>query len=177
MAFEVTKQEILKQAIALNKLWKETREQKYKDEETRLRRIALELDGLSDLGGSGGGVDSIIAGDNITISPSGGTGDVTINAVTSSTLRTVDSYNASEGQSSFAITASEFDFLDVYLNGARLISSEYTVSGSNVILSSAAELDDEVIIISYDNSSVIDINSLIDNVGSVGNDLYLYYNY
>ena len=43
-----------------------------------------------------------------------------------------------------------------------------------MILSSAAELDDEVIIISYDNSSVIDINSLID---SVGNDLYLYYNY
>lgn len=97
--------------------------------------------------------------------------------ISSSTLRTIDSYNASEGQSSFAITASEFDFLDVYLNGARLISSEYTVSGSNVILSSAAELDDEVIIISYDNSSVIDINSLIDNVGSVGNDLYLYYNY
>ena len=93
------------------------------------------------------------------------------------TTRVIDSYNASEGQSSFAITASEFDFLDVYLNGARLISSEYTVSGSNVILSSAAELDDEVIIISYDNSSVIDINSLIDNVGSVGNDLYLYYNY
>lgn len=93
------------------------------------------------------------------------------------TVRTVDSYNATEGQSTFAITAAEFDFLDVYLNGARLISSEYAVSGSDIILSSAAELDDEVIIISYDNSSVIDINSLLDNVGSVGNDLYLFYNY
>ena len=51
MAFEVTRQEILKQAIALNKLWKETRDQKYREEELRLRRIALELDGLSDLGG------------------------------------------------------------------------------------------------------------------------------
>jgi len=93
------------------------------------------------------------------------------------TTRNIDSYNATEGQSTFAITASEFDFLDVYLNGARLISSEYAVSGSDIILSSAAELDDEVIIISYDNSSVIDINSLLDNVGSVGNDLYLFYNY
>jgi len=93
------------------------------------------------------------------------------------TTRNIDSYNATEGQSTFAITAAEFDFLDVYLNGARLISSEYAVSGSDIILSSAAELDDEVIIISYDNSSVIDINSLLDNVGSVGNDLYLFYNY
>jgi hypothetical protein len=93
------------------------------------------------------------------------------------TARTVETHNATEGQSNFSIGVTEFDFLDVYLNGARLISSEYTVSGSDIILGSAAELDDEVIIISYDNSSVIDINSLLDNVGSVGNDLYLFYNY
>jgi hypothetical protein len=79
MAFETTKQEIIKQAIALNTLWKQTRDQKYRDEELRLRRIALELENTV-IGGTG--VTKIIAGTNITVSPSGGTGDVTINATT-----------------------------------------------------------------------------------------------
>lgn len=175
MAFEVTKQEILKQAIALNRLWKQTREQKYRDEEVRLRRIALELENFGTSGS--GGVNSIIAGSNISINPSSGTGDVTINADSQTTVRTIDSYTATEGQSTFTITASAFDFIDVYLNGARLISSEYTISGFDVILSTAAELDDEVIVISYDSSTVIDVSSVLDNIGTVGNDLYLYYNY
>lgn len=76
MAFETTRQEIIKQAIALNTLWKQTRDQKYRDEELRLRRIALELENTV----IGGGVTSIVAGTNISISPAGGTGDVTINA-------------------------------------------------------------------------------------------------
>lgn len=169
MALEITKQEILKQAIALNKLWKQTRDQKYKDEENRLRIIYAELEK--------GIVTNIFAGTNITISPTDGTGDVTINADSQTTARTIDSYAASEGQSTFTITASAFDFVDVYLNGARLISSEYTISGSDIILSSAAEVDDEVILISYDSSNVIDVSSVLDNVGTVGSDLYLYYNY
>lgn len=78
MAFEVTKQEILKQAIALNKLWKQTREQKYKDEEVRLRRIVFDLENFGTSGS--GGVNKIVAGNNISINPSSGTGDVTINA-------------------------------------------------------------------------------------------------
>lgn len=77
MAFEITKQEIIKQAIALNTLWKQTGDQKYRDEELRLRRIALELENTT-LGGTG--VTKIVAGTGITISPVGGTGDVTINA-------------------------------------------------------------------------------------------------
>jgi hypothetical protein len=77
VAFETTKQEIIKQAIALNTLWKQTRDQKYRDEELRLRRIALELENTV-IGGTG--VTSIIAGTGVTISPAGGTGNVTINA-------------------------------------------------------------------------------------------------
>lgn len=52
MAFEVTRQEILKQAIELKKLYDTTRIQKYKDEELRLRRIVAEL--ASAAGGGGG---------------------------------------------------------------------------------------------------------------------------
>ena len=79
MAFETTKQEIIKQAIALNTLWKQTRDQKYRDEELRLRRIALELENTV-IGGGGSGVTQIVAGTGVTISPAGGTGNVTINA-------------------------------------------------------------------------------------------------
>lgn len=46
MSFEVTRQELLKQAIALNKLWLSTRNQDYKDQETRIRKIVVELDSL-----------------------------------------------------------------------------------------------------------------------------------
>lgn len=52
MAFEITKQEIIKQAIALNTLWKQTRDQKYRDEELRLRRIAIDLENVTIGGGS-----------------------------------------------------------------------------------------------------------------------------
>jgi hypothetical protein len=46
MSLEVTKQELLKQAIYLNKLYATTRNQEYKDQETRIRRIVVELDTL-----------------------------------------------------------------------------------------------------------------------------------
>jgi hypothetical protein len=120
MAFEVTKQEILKQAIALNLLWKQTRDQKYRDEELRLRRVVLDLEDVNtqlspqnlqqvtDLGsvttnpieatsfvvtggtasqflkadGSlGSAVTKILAGSNISISPTSGVGEVTISAI------------------------------------------------------------------------------------------------
>lgn len=47
MAFEITRQEILKQAIELKKLYDSTRIQSYKDQELRLRRIVVELDNLT----------------------------------------------------------------------------------------------------------------------------------
>lgn len=151
MAFEITKQEIIKQAIALNTLWKQTRDQKYRDEELRLRRIALELENTV-IGGTG--VTSIIAGSNITINPIDGKGDVTINADGGTvTIRTVDEFIASEGQTDFVISVA-FDFFDVYLNGARLIESEYTLVVNTVSLVSPAEVDDEIIIISYKDTGL-----------------------
>jgi hypothetical protein len=81
MAFEITRQEITKQANDLLKLFRQTRDQKYKDEENRLRRIVIELEAFTG-GGGGSGVSQIIAGTNVTISPTGGTGNVTVNATT-----------------------------------------------------------------------------------------------
>jgi hypothetical protein len=46
MSLEVTKQELLKQAIYLKKLYETTRVQDYKDQETRIRRIVVELESL-----------------------------------------------------------------------------------------------------------------------------------
>ena len=112
MEFTVTQQQLLSQANELKKLYESTREQKYKDQENRLRRIVVELsqfssgsqnlDGLTDVTISApanaqvltynstngqwenqtptGGVTQIVAGANVTISPTGGTGVVTVNA-------------------------------------------------------------------------------------------------
>lgn len=99
-------------------------------------------------------VSKIIAGSNITISPVEGTGDVTINADGGTvTIRTVDEFIASEGQTDFVINVA-FDFFDVYLNGARLIESEYTLVVNTVSLVSPAEADDEIIIISYKDTGL-----------------------
>lgn len=155
MSLEVTKQELLKQAIYLKKLYETTRVQDYKDQETRIRKIIVDLDAFIAGGGGGSsGVSKIIAGTNINISPTTGLGDVTINADSTVTVRTVDSYTATAGQTNFTITATSYDFVDVYLNGARLIASEYSVAAGVVTLVSAAELDDEIILVSYYNASL-----------------------
>lgn len=70
------------------------------------------------------------------------------------TVRTLDSYTATEGQTNFTISTGQYDFVDVYLNGARLISTEYTISSGIVTLLSPAELDDEIILISYYSASL-----------------------
>ena len=52
MSLEVTKQELLKQAIYLKKLYETTRVQDYKDQETRIRRIIVDLDAFAISSGS-----------------------------------------------------------------------------------------------------------------------------
>ena len=59
MAFEITRQEITKQANDLFKLFRQTRDQKYKDEELRLRRIVTELEAFTGGGGGSGTVTSV----------------------------------------------------------------------------------------------------------------------
>jgi hypothetical protein len=110
MAFEVTRQEILKQAIELKRLYDTTRIQKYKDEELRLRRIVVELDGFTS--GGGGGVTQIVAGTNVTVSPTGGTGAVTINATTPNLQQVTDVGNTTTNSIETNGVKSDYFLLD-----------------------------------------------------------------
>lgn len=74
--------------------------------------------------------------------------------IDSTTVRTIDHYNATEGQTNFIISAASYDFVDVYLNGARLILTEYTIAGNTISLVSPAELNDEIVLISYFSASI-----------------------
>lgn len=69
--------ELLKSANEADLNYKKTRDQAQRDKAVRLRRI---VENLRQLVFGGSGVSQIIAGTNITISPAGGTGIVTVNA-------------------------------------------------------------------------------------------------
>lgn len=76
-----------------------------------------------------GGVSQIVAGTNVTISPVGGTGVVTINASGSggASAYTRTSFTATAGQTVFSVTYS-VGYLQVYVNGVLLATSDYTAS-------------------------------------------------
>jgi hypothetical protein len=151
MSVDKLKRDVIDAAQKYKSRYKELLNADDLDAFKRLMDVYEHLDGV-------GGVTKIIGGDNITISPSGGTGDVTINA--STTVRTVDSYVATEGQYVFDVTASEFDFIDVYINGARLVSSEYSVSSGVVSVLVPAEANDEVVLISYYTTSISSVQTI-----------------
>jgi hypothetical protein len=78
MAFDVTRQEILKQANDLLRLYKQTRDQKYKDEENRLRRIVADLEAFTD-----GGATDLDGLSDVTISAPANAQVLTYNSTTS----------------------------------------------------------------------------------------------
>ena len=81
-------------------------------------REAYTLQDVSDLiGGGGGAVDSIVAGSNVTISPSGGTGNVTINADIAN-LATSDLVQTGTGNRSYLLGTAGQSLSFVVPNGA-----------------------------------------------------------
>lgn len=92
-----------------------------------------------------GGVTQIVAGTNVTISPAGGTGAVTINASgggSSAYNRT--SFTATAGQTVFSVTYA-VGYLQVYVNGVLLATSDYTASsGTDFTLGVACAVGDIV---------------------------------
>jgi hypothetical protein len=152
MAFETTRQEILKQAIELKKLYDSTRIKKYKDEELRLRRIAAELSTIS----LGGAVTQIIAGTNVTVSPAGGTGAVTINASGGQFKIDYDPNITGVKNGSNLLFTTSATFIAtttrVFLNGQRLTRGatyDYVETGTNQITFAAAPVATDQLIIEY----------------------------
>ena len=90
-------------------------------------------------GAGGGGVTQIVAGTNITISPVGGTGVVTINA---SSTTTSASYAASASvavSSSYAYSSSVAVSSSYALSSSVAVSSSYARSASVAVSSTTAQ--------------------------------------
>jgi len=93
-----------------------------------------------------GGVSQIVAGTNVTISPVGGTGVVTINASGSggASAYTRTSFTATASQTVFTVTYA-VGYLQVYVNGVLLATSDYTAtSGTDFTLGVACSVGDIV---------------------------------
>jgi len=94
-----------------------------------------------------GGVSQIVAGTNVTISPSGGTGVVTINASGGgggSSAYTRTTFTATAGQTAFTVTYA-VGYLQIYVNGVLLTGSDYTAtSGTGFTLAVACAAGDIV---------------------------------
>ena len=71
--------------------------------------------------------------------------------------QTRDSFTATASQTSFATGGYTPNFLDVYLNGLKLNSSQFTATnGTDVVLTSAASSGDIVEVIAYTTFEVAD---------------------
>jgi hypothetical protein len=93
---------------------------------------------------------------------------ITISGVAASTYTTSQTDTATQGQTSFTFNAGyEVGFVDVYLNGIRLITgTDYTAAdGTNVVLASGATAGDELEMVAF--KSLGDVYSL-NNLRTAG---------
>ena len=131
---------------------------------------------LSGISASGGGTSGLstggvyvgsgvttfnFVGTGITASVTDTTGNVYIPTASRSVSRTV----ATNGQTTVTGLSYTVGFVDVYLNGARLDSTEFTASnGSSVILTTGASTGDIIEIVSESVSNSISLTGLSDVV-------------
>ena len=81
-----------------------------------------------------------------------GVAEVSYSGVAASTYTTSNTFTATQGQTSFNFAPGYVDgFVDVYLNGIRLITGvDFTANdGTNVVLSSGATVGDELEVVSF----------------------------
>jgi len=72
------------------------------------------------------------------------------NIPTPQATQTRDEFTATAGQTSFATSGYTPNYLDVYLNGVHLDTSDYTATnGSDVVLASGAALNDELVVVAW----------------------------
>jgi hypothetical protein len=116
-----------------------------------------------------------VAGTTLTFSaaPPSGTGNVSVrylgipaSGVTTTAYRTVTEFTATASQTTFTPPSYTAGFINVYRNGVRLGSADYTASnGTTVVLASGATSGDLVTTESYYVSSVL--NAIPATAGAV----------
>ena len=101
--------------------------------------------GVTSLNFVGTGNVLTLNGDTVDISISGSGGDTT---------RTVNTYTATAGQTTFSATYT-VGYVDVFLNGAKLSENEYTATnGTSIVLDTGASLDDIVEVVSFTDLNI-----------------------
>ena len=116
-----------------------------------------------------------VSGTTLTFSaaPPSGTSNISVrylgipaSGVTTTAYRTVTDFTATAGQTSFSVPSYTVGYIDVYRNGVRLVSTDYTATtGTTVVLANACTSGDSVVTESFLVSSVL--NAIPNTGGSV----------
>ena len=106
-----------------------------------------------------------VSGTTLTFSaaPPSGTSNISVrylgipaSGVTTTAYRTVTNFTATAGQTSFSVPSYTVGYIDVYRNGVRLVSTDYTATtGTTVVLNNACTSGDAVVTESFFVSSVL----------------------
>jgi hypothetical protein len=116
-----------------------------------------------------------VSGTTLTFSaaPPTGTGNISVrylgipaSGVVTTAYRTVTEFTATAGQTSFSVPSYTVGYIDVFRNGVRLGSTDYTATtGTTVVLASGAIVGDLVVTESFYVSSVL--NAIPATAGAV----------
>ena len=116
-----------------------------------------------------------VSGTTLTFSaaPPTGTSNISVrylgipaSGVTTTAYRTVTNFTATAGQTSFSVPSYTVGYIDVYRNGVRLVSTDFTATtGTTVVLNNACTSGDAVVTESFYVSSVL--NAIPATAGSV----------
>ena len=116
-----------------------------------------------------------VSGTTLTFSaaPPSGTSNISVrylgipaSGVTTTAYRTVTNFTATAGQTSFSVPSYTVGYIDVYRNGVRLVSTDFTATtGTTVVLSNACTVGDAVVTESFLVSSVL--NAIPATAGAV----------
>jgi hypothetical protein len=116
-----------------------------------------------------------VSGTTLTFSaaPPSGTSNISVrylgipaSGVTTTAYRTVTDFTATAGQTSFSVPSYTVGYIDVYRNGVRLVSTDFTATtGTTVVLNNACTVGDAVVTESFLVSSVL--NAIPATAGAV----------
>ena len=122
-----------------------------------------------------------VSGTTLTFSaaPPSGTGNISVrylgipaSGVTTTAYRTVTEFTATAGQTSFSVPSYTVGYIDVYRNGAKLGTADFTATtGTTVVLANGASSGDLIQTVSFYVSSVL--NAIPATAGAVTNSYLL----